>query len=78
MIELNLARDVKGNKKRFYRYIIDKRKTRKNVGSLRKKTGDLVTQGIEKAAVLNDFFACVFTSNCSSHTAQVTEGKGRD
>jgi len=28
--------------------------------------------------VLNDFFASVFNSNCSSHTTQVTEGKGRD
>ncbi|GAB0203223.1 mitochondrial enolase superfamily member 1 [Grus japonensis] len=28
--------------------------------------------------VLNDVFASVFTSKCSSHTAQVTEGKGRD
>ncbi|GAB0199269.1 mitochondrial enolase superfamily member 1 [Grus japonensis] len=33
---------------------------------------------MEKAEVLNDFFASVFTSKCSSHTAQVTEGKGKD
>jgi len=25
-----------------------------------------------------DFFASVFTNKCSSHTAQVAEGKGRD
>ncbi|GAB0195090.1 mitochondrial enolase superfamily member 1 [Grus japonensis] len=30
-----------------------------------------------KAEVLNDCFASVFTSEGSSHTAQVTEGKGR-
>ncbi|GAB0190944.1 hypothetical protein GRJ2_001559700 [Grus japonensis] len=43
LIELNLARDIKGNKKSFYRYISDKRKTRENVGPLRKETGDLLT-----------------------------------
>ncbi|GAB0189937.1 mitochondrial enolase superfamily member 1 [Grus japonensis] len=33
---------------------------------------------MEKAEVLNDFFASVFTGKCLSHTAQITEGKGRD
>ncbi|KAJ7424173.1 rna-directed dna polymerase from mobile element jockey-like [Pitangus sulphuratus] len=33
---------------------------------------------MEKAKVLNDFFASVFTSKCSSHTSQVAEGENRD
>ncbi|GAB0208424.1 mitochondrial enolase superfamily member 1 [Grus japonensis] len=78
LIELNLARDVKDKKKGFYRYVSEKRRTRENVGPLWNETGDLVTQDMEKAEVLNDFFASVFTGNCLSHTAQVTEGKGRD
>ncbi|GAB0209797.1 mitochondrial enolase superfamily member 1 [Grus japonensis] len=78
LIESNLARDVKDNKKSFYRYVSDKRRTRENVGPLQNETGDLVTQDMEKAEVLNDFFASVFTSKGSSHTAQVTEGKVRD
>ncbi|GAB0207656.1 mitochondrial enolase superfamily member 1 [Grus japonensis] len=76
--ELNLARDVKDNKKSFYRYVSDKRKMRVNVGILQNETGHLVTQDMEKAEVLGDFFASVFTGKCLSHTAQVTEGKGRD
>ncbi|GAB0194022.1 mitochondrial enolase superfamily member 1 [Grus japonensis] len=78
LVELNLARDVKDNNKSFYRYVSDKRRTRENVGPLQNETGDLDTQDMEKAEVLNDFFASVFTGKCLSHTAQVTEGKGRD
>jgi len=55
LTELNLARDVKGNKKAFYRYAGDRRQTRENVGPLQKEAGDLVTWDVEKAEVLNDF-----------------------
>ncbi|GAB0184683.1 mitochondrial enolase superfamily member 1 [Grus japonensis] len=75
LIEINLARDVKDNKKSFYRYVSGKRRTRENVGPLQNETGDLVTQDMEKAEVLSDFFASVFTGKCLSHTAQVTEGR---
>ncbi|GAB0176549.1 hypothetical protein GRJ2_000120100 [Grus japonensis] len=78
LTELNLARDVKGNKKSFYRYACDERKTRENMSLLQKETGDLVTRDMEKAEVLSDFFASAFTSKCSSHTTQTSEGKGRD
>ncbi|KAK4828020.1 hypothetical protein QYF61_022797 [Mycteria americana] len=42
------------------------------------KAGDLATTKMEKAEVLNNIFASVFTSKCSSHTTQFTESKGRD
>jgi len=40
---LNLARDVKDNKKGFFMSIIRKRKTRENMGLLLNKVGTLVT-----------------------------------
>ncbi|PKU32102.1 hypothetical protein llap_17594 [Limosa lapponica baueri] len=76
-IEFNLARDIKDNKKNLYKYVRDKGKTREDVGPLWKETGDLITQDMEKAEVLNDFFASVFTGKGSNHTTQVTEDKNR-
>ena len=70
-LELNLARDVKDNRKGFYRYIAKKRQTRDNVGLLQKPSGELATLDLEKAEVLNDFFASVFTGKCADHTTQV-------
>jgi len=48
------------------------------VGPLWKETGDLVPRNMEKAEVLNDFLASVFTSKCFSHIAQVADNKGSD
>ncbi|GAB0184853.1 mitochondrial enolase superfamily member 1 [Grus japonensis] len=48
------------------------------MGPLWNETGNLVIQDMEKAEVLNDFFASVFTGKCLSHSAQVTEGRDRE
>ena len=48
------------------------------MGTLWKLTGELATLDLEKAEVLNDFFASVFTGKCSDHTTQVLEGRCRD
>ncbi|GAB0177889.1 mitochondrial enolase superfamily member 1 [Grus japonensis] len=58
---LNLARDVKENKKGFFKYISSKRKTRENVDMLLNEVGALVMEDTEKVALLNAFFASVFT-----------------
>ena len=54
-LELNLVRDVKANKKDFYKHISSKRKTRENAGQLLNGTGVLVTKDIEKANILSTF-----------------------
>ena len=76
-MELNLARDVKDNKKGFCKYIGDKRKTRENVGPLLNEAGDLVTQDMEKAEVLNAFFASVFTSKTGLQESLAPETRGK-
>lgn len=43
-LELNLVEAVKGNKKGFFRHINKNSKTRENMGTLLKKTGDLMTK----------------------------------
>ncbi|CAM4581387.1 unnamed protein product [Caretta caretta] len=67
-LELQLARDVKSNKKVFFRYVSNKKKVKESVGPLLNEGGNLVTEDVEKANVLNNFFASVFTNKVSSQT----------
>jgi len=73
LLELNLARDVKDNKKSFFNYISSKGKTRENVGPLLNKLGVLVTENAEKAELLSAFFASVFSANAGPQKSQALE-----
>ncbi|KAK4815523.1 hypothetical protein QYF61_003215 [Mycteria americana] len=53
----------------FKEYVSQKRKVTESIAPLMSKTGKLVTTDEEKAEVLNNFFASVFTGNLSSHTS---------
>ncbi|GAB0202599.1 mitochondrial enolase superfamily member 1 [Grus japonensis] len=77
-MELKLARDVKDNKKGFFKYISSKRKTRENVGPLLNEVGALVTEDTEKAELLNAFFALVFTAKVGPQESQTMEGRKED
>ncbi|CAM5158164.1 unnamed protein product [Eretmochelys imbricata] len=66
-LELQLARDVTSKKKGFFRYV-SKKKVKESVGPLLNEGGNLVTEDVEKANVLNAFFASVFTNKVSSQT----------
>ncbi|GAB0179468.1 mitochondrial enolase superfamily member 1 [Grus japonensis] len=72
-LELNLARDVKDNKKGFFKYISRKRKTRENVSPLLNEVGALVMEDTEKAELLNAFFASVFTAKAGPQESQTLE-----
>ncbi|CAM4509227.1 unnamed protein product [Lepidochelys kempii] len=67
-LELQLARDVKSNKKDFFGYVGNKKKVKESVGRLLNEGGNLVTEDVKKANVLNAFFASVFTNKVSSQT----------
>ena len=72
--ELNLVGDVKNNKKRFSKYIVQKRQAQESVPALVKEKGELAMTDMEKAEVLNEFFALVFTGSqdsCISHEAHI-------
>jgi len=72
-VELNLARDVKENKKGFFKYISSKRKARDSVGLLLSNVGVLVTEDAEKAELLNAFFPSVFYAQAGPQESQVPE-----
>ncbi|CAM5140014.1 unnamed protein product [Natator depressus] len=62
-----------------FRYVGNKKKAKESVGPLLNEGGNLVTEDVEKANVLNAFFASVFTNKVSSQIAAlgITEW-GRD
>jgi len=63
--ELNLATSIKDNKKCFYKYTGNKRRTKKNLHPLLDEKGNIVTKDEEKSEVVNAFFASVFNSKTS-------------
>ncbi|GAB0204864.1 mitochondrial enolase superfamily member 1 [Grus japonensis] len=72
-LELNLARDVKDNKKGFFKSISSKRKTRENVGPLLNEVGALVTEDTEKTELLSAAFASIFTAKAGPQESQTLE-----
>ena len=68
-----MARDVKNNKKTFYKYIGQKGQAKTGVPSLVNLKGEMASMDEEKAEVLNELFALVFTGGQDSSLSQVPE-----
>ena len=68
-----MARDVKNNMKMFYRYIGQKRQVKASVPPLVNVKGKLASMDEEKAEVLNEFFALVFTGSQDSNISHIPE-----
>ncbi|KAK4815066.1 hypothetical protein QYF61_015350 [Mycteria americana] len=83
-LEFNLAKDLKNNRKSFYRCVGQKRKMKENAHPTPphptpiNKAGEIVATIMEKAEVLSNFFASVFSGNLSSHMSQAPEPQDRD
>lgn len=58
-------REVKGSKKRFYKYLGQKRKTKEAMSSPFSSQGEHLTKDAKKAEIFNSYFALVFTTNLS-------------
>ncbi|KAK4827715.1 hypothetical protein QYF61_021015 [Mycteria americana] len=76
LLELHLATNVKGNRK-GNRHIGSKRKTRENAGPLLNGAGHWVTKGMEKANIVNVFFALVFTGETCLQESKAPETSGK-
>ncbi|KAK4807151.1 hypothetical protein QYF61_024271 [Mycteria americana] len=65
--KLELARNVKGNKKGFYKYSISKRKAKENMCPLLTGARNLIAKDIKKTKELSAFLASVFYGQLDIH-----------
>uniref|UniRef100_K7EYW4 Reverse transcriptase domain-containing protein n=1 Tax=Pelodiscus sinensis TaxID=13735 RepID=K7EYW4_PELSI len=74
-MEWRLAKAVKDNKKGFYRHVNKKVVIREGVRPLLDEGGNLVTDDVGKAEVLDAFFASVFTDKVGSQINALSDAR---
>ncbi|NWX33671.1 RTJK polymerase, partial [Notiomystis cincta] len=77
-LELNLAKDIKDNKKGSFKYNNNKRKTKDNVGLLLNPGRTPVREDAEKAELLNTTFASVCTDKTSPQGSLTQESRVKE
>ena len=70
LFEKRLAEEIKDNPKSFWSYVRSKTKVKTGISDLDKEDGTRTKNDEEKANVLNDFFASVFTREDLSHVPE--------
>ena len=60
-LEVHIASKIKSNPKEFYSYVRQKKVITSNIGPLRLDNGEHVSNEIDMAEILNEYFASVFT-----------------
>ena len=75
-MELNLVRDMKDNRKVFYRYVCRKRQAKESVPPLIDEDRAVASSDMEKAEVLNKCFALVFPGGQAPHVCKDPEPLG--
>lgn len=64
-------KDMKSNRKDFYKYIASKMKAKDKASPLLNELEDVVTKKMEKAEILNTLFACVCTGKICLQVSQI-------
>ena len=59
--ERRVAKEAKENPKAFFSYVNSSKETRVKIGPLKDKSGNIVTDPLEQAGILNAHYATVFT-----------------
>ena len=68
--EEKIAKEAKSNPKRFYQYVSSKTKPKDNVSPLLKDDGSMAQDDGDKAEVLNNYFASVFTNESDNNVPE--------
>ena len=71
--EKQIAKESKYNPKKFWKYVKERTKASTGISPLKDENGKLVASDIEKAEVLNKFFASVFTAEDTNNLPDLQE-----